>query len=51
VDEVVASLDGLDDVPVSEHPAVFERAQARLRAVLDDTVDGPAAAEPASGGV
>ncbi len=34
VDAVVASLRGLDDVPVSEHVAVFERAHESLRQVL-----------------
>ena len=34
VDEVVASLRGLDDLPVSEHVAVFERAHESLRQVL-----------------
>ena len=34
VDGVVASLRGLDDLPVSEHVAVFERAHESLRQVL-----------------
>jgi hypothetical protein len=34
VDAVVASLRGLDDLPVSEHVAVFERAHESLRQVL-----------------
>lgn len=41
VDAVVASLRGLDDLPVSEHVAVFERAHESLRQVLN------AAGEPA----
>lgn len=40
VDDVLASLQALDDNPVAEHPAVFERAHERLRQALD----GPAGA-------
>jgi len=43
VDEVVASLRGLDDLPVSEHVAVFERAHESLRQVLSGAGE-PAAA-------
>ena len=39
VDAVVASLDGLDDLPVSDHVAVFERAHESLRAALTDAGD------------
>jgi actin-like ATPase involved in cell morphogenesis len=35
VDEVVASLRGLDDLPVAEHVALFERAHESLRQVLN----------------
>jgi len=35
VDQVLASLDGLDERAVEEHPAVFEAAHASLRAALD----------------
>ena len=35
VDGVLASLDGLDDRPVSEHAAVFEQAHEQLRAALE----------------
>ena len=35
VDAVLASLDGLDDRPVSEHAAVFEQAHEQLRAALE----------------
>jgi hypothetical protein len=35
VDEVLTSLDGLDERPVEEHPAVFEHAHERLRQALD----------------
>jgi hypothetical protein len=34
VDAVVMSLRGLDQLPVSEHVAVFERAHESLRQVL-----------------
>lgn len=34
VDAVVASLRGLDDLPVAGHVAVFERAHDSLREVL-----------------
>jgi hypothetical protein len=35
VDEVLTSLDGLDERPVGEHAEVFERAHEQLRAALD----------------
>jgi hypothetical protein len=35
VDEVLASLDGLDEAEIHEHVAVFEHAHERLRAALD----------------
>jgi hypothetical protein len=35
VDDVISSLEGLDERPVEEHPAVFERAHERLRQALD----------------
>jgi len=35
VDDALTSLEGLDDSPVGEHPAVFERAHERLRQALD----------------
>ena len=35
VDAVLASLDGLDDRPVSEHAVVFEQAHEQLRAALE----------------
>jgi hypothetical protein len=44
VDEVLASLDGLDDRPVDEHVAVFESAHDRLRAVLSQGGDQPSRA-------
>ena len=39
VDEVLTSLDGLDERPVGEHAEVFERAHERLRAALDPDRD------------
>jgi hypothetical protein len=39
VDAVLESLDSLDDVPVDEHVAVFERAHEQLRAALDSPRD------------
>lgn len=36
VDEVLASLDGLEERPVGEHVAVFESAHDRLRGALAD---------------
>lgn len=47
VDEVLASLAGLEERPVAEHVAVFEAAHDRLRAALAEAGD-PAA--PPSGG-
>ena len=35
VDEVVASVEALDGVPVDEHVATFEKAHDRLRRALD----------------
>jgi hypothetical protein len=35
VDDVLASLQALDDSPVEQHPAVFEQAHDRLRQALD----------------
>lgn len=40
VDEVIASLEGLVDVDVAEHVAVFERAHETLRRTLDDAGRG-----------
>jgi hypothetical protein len=40
VDAVVASLPGLDDLPVSEHVAVFETAHESLRSALSDASRG-----------
>ncbi|HET7357721.1 MAG TPA: hypothetical protein VFJ09_13700 [Nocardioidaceae bacterium] len=40
VDEVIASLDRLDELAVSEHVAVFEAAHAGLRDALARAADG-----------
>jgi hypothetical protein len=36
VTRVLASLEGLDELPVDEHVAVFEAAHDRLRSALAD---------------
>jgi hypothetical protein len=35
VDDVLASVDGLEGTPVDDHVAVFENAHDRLRRALD----------------
>jgi hypothetical protein len=35
VDEALADLDHLDEAPIEEHVAAFERAHASLRSALD----------------
>ncbi len=40
VDDVVGSLDRLDDLPVGEHVAVFESAHDALRGALTDADPG-----------
>ena len=39
VDAVLASLEGLEDMPVHDHVAVFESAHDSLRRVLDQAAD------------
>lgn len=39
VDEVIASLEGLDNVPVDEHVALFEQAHEQLRRTLSGAGD------------
>jgi hypothetical protein len=41
VDSVLDSLEQLDDLPVSEHVAVFEAAHERLRGALTDAGEPP----------
>jgi hypothetical protein len=42
VDDMLAEVDGLDDLPVDQHLAVFERAHGVLRAALDAEPGDPA---------
>jgi hypothetical protein len=44
VDAVVASLEGLDDRPVTDHVAVFESAHDKLLSALADAGNDPAGA-------
>ncbi len=37
VDEALARLRSLDDLPVAAHPPVYERVHDTLRSVLDDS--------------
>jgi hypothetical protein len=46
VDEVIASLDRLPDLPVAEHLAVFEAAHDRLQVALADAARAPAPRRP-----
>jgi hypothetical protein len=41
VDEALARLDELAELPVAEHPAVFEQVHRRLRDVLGELDSGP----------
>jgi hypothetical protein len=41
VDAVVVDVEGLDERPVEEHVAVFERAHEQLRRALDDRPVSP----------
>ena len=40
VDEAIAPLDQVADVPLEEHPAIFERIHDRLREVLGELNPG-----------
>jgi hypothetical protein len=42
VDEAIAPLGELADVPLEDHPAIFERIHDRLREVLGELNPGPA---------
>jgi hypothetical protein len=42
VDDVLADVDRLDDVPLDEHLAAFERAHESLRSALDADPGEPA---------
>lgn len=46
VDEVLDWVAGLDDVPLADHPAVYERAHTRLRQALDAPGAVPGAPTP-----
>lgn len=41
VDEVLRSLDRLDELPLSEHPGAFEQAHESLRAALSQARERP----------
>ena len=41
VDDVLRTMQGLQDRPVEEHVAVFEAAHEKLRAALADAADRP----------
>ncbi|MET1060080.1 MAG: hypothetical protein ABWX84_10805 [Nocardioides sp.] len=45
VDAVLASLEGLEDRPISEHVEVFEHAHEQLRRALDGAGDEATPAE------
>lgn len=42
VDEVIAGLDRVADVPLAEHVRIFEDVHGRLRQVLSELDSGPA---------
>ena len=46
VDGVLSEIDGLDELPLEQHLATFERAHDTLRSALDAPT-GPAADDPA----
>lgn len=49
VDEVLRSLEHLDDLPVDEHVPVFEQAHEDLRTALSGAREPESAAEPDNG--
>ncbi len=49
VDEALGKLDGLAELPLNEHPAVFEQIHGALTGALG-TLDSAATAGPAPGG-
>ena len=49
VDAVLASLEGLEDMPVHDHVAVFESAHDSLRRALDQAGDEATAGEAPAG--
>lgn len=50
VDDVLRTLASLADLPVSEHPPVFERIHGRLVEVLGELRSGPDTAGPSVAG-
>jgi hypothetical protein len=50
VDGVIASVASLDELPVAEHVAVFERAHEQLRGALDAPAGPRPPAAPGSAG-
>jgi hypothetical protein len=49
VDEAIAPLGQLADVPLEDHPAIFERIHDRLREVLGQLNPGPAGSTGSAG--
>jgi hypothetical protein len=49
VDVVVASMNGLDDLPIADHVAVFEQAHETLRRTLAGARPDLGATNPAAG--
>lgn len=51
VDEVLRSLERLDELPLAEHPGAFEQAHESLRAALSQARERPAggAGSPSEG--
>jgi proline racemase len=49
VDAVVSGLVALDELPVAEHVAVFERAHESLRTCLTAPASGSPVSEPSRG--
>jgi len=47
VDAALKLLDRLPELPVSDHPELFEQVHARLSEVLGELEPGPGAAGPA----
>lgn len=46
VDDVIRSVEELEERPIEEHVGVFESAQVQLRRALDDPGDGEDLSEP-----
>lgn len=50
VDDALSLLDDLTELPVAEHPAVFERVHAQLSEVLSELGSGPLSGPPGRDG-